>query len=112
MAVNETQFASESDQPVWTPSPVYNMLPSALQTGLQPLVMARRSLSGYTLRSRRKVTSLVMFRSEGEDTLVARNQIAVTSSSSADNAEVPGIRWKFARHGKILHTKTLHHEPC
>ena len=54
-----------------------------------------------------------MFRSESEDTFVAGDEMAVTSSCSVDNAELPGICWKFARHGKILHTKVLrvlHHE--
>ncbi len=108
--MHETEVRSVRDHPGRRPSPVYSMLPNALKTGLQPLALVRRSLSDYSLRSRRRVTSLVMFRSESEDTLVAGDEIATTSSCSADNAEVSGIRWKFARHGKILHTKVLHHE--
>ena len=105
MAINEGGFQLESDQPAQASPPVYNMLPSALQSGLQPLALVRRSLSDYGLRSRRRVTKLGMSCSETGDTLVARDEIAIASSSTADNAEVPGIGWKFARHGKILHGK-------
>lgn len=48
-----------------------------------------------------------MFRSESEDTLVAGDEMADTQASPLDTAEAPGICWKFARHGKILHTPPL-----
>lgn len=99
MAVHEVQSQSERDQPARTPSPVYSLLPSTLQSRLQPL------LRDYRLRSRSGVTSLVMLRSETEGTLVAGDEMAVASSYSAESTEVPGICWRFVRHGKILHTK-------
>ena len=111
MAVNDGVLQLESNQSAQIFSPVYNMLPNALQSGLQPLALVRRSLSGYSHRSRRRVTSLGMFRGDSQDTLVARNELTVASSSSVDNAEVSGICWKFARHGKILHLDSLHQYP-
>lgn len=99
MVVHETQFQSERDQPVRTPSLVYSFLPSALQSRLQPLALVRRGLSDYSLRSRKRVTSLVMFRSENEDTMVAGDEIAVASTGSVESTEVPGICWRFAPHG-------------
>ena len=48
-----------------------------------------------------------MYRQESEDTEVVRDEMAVASSRPPDSAEVSGICWKFARHGKFLH-KTLH----
>ena len=108
MAVNDGVLQLESDQSAQTSSLVYSMLPYALQSGLQPLALVRRSLSGYGHKSRRRVTSLGVFRSDSQDTLVARDQITVASSSSIDNAEASGICWKFARHGKILHLESLH----
>lgn len=86
------------------------MFPRALKTGLQPFALVRRSLSDYSLRSRRRVTSPVMFRSEIDGTLVVGDEMAVPGSCLAENTEVPGICWKFARHGEILHTMVLHHE--
>ena len=106
-AVNETELQSNQGQTTRTASPVFNMLPSALQTGLQLLALVRRSLSAYSYASWRRANCLFVFRSESEDTLIAANDMAVTSSCSA---EVPGIYWKFARHGKVLHLKTFHHE--
>ena len=100
MAVNDGVLRLESDQSTQTSSPVYSMLPNALQSGLQPLALVRRSLSGYGYKSRRRVTSLGLFRSDSQDTLVARDEITVASSSPANNAEISGISWKFARHGK------------
>ena len=108
MAVNDEVLQLESDQPAQISSPVYSMLPNALQSGLQPLALVRRSLSGYGHKSRRRVTSLGIFRSNSQDTLVARDEMTVASSSPADNAEVSGICWKFARHGNILHLDSLH----
>lgn len=105
MVVHETQSQSKSNHTTRTALPLYSMLPSALQTGLHPLASVGRSLSDYSHRSRRRVTSLVMSRSESEDTLMAGDEMAVASSCSVDSAEVSGICWKFARHGKILHTK-------
>ena len=115
MAVNDGVLQLESNQSAQTSSPVYSpvysILPSALQSGLQPLALVRRSLSGYSHRSRRRVTSLGMFRSDSQDSLVARDELTVASSSSVGNAEVSGICWKFARHGKILHLDSLHQYP-
>lgn len=108
MAVNDGVLQLESDQSAQTSSPMYSMLPTALQSGLQPLALVRRSLSGYGHKSRRRVTSLGIFRSDSQDTIVARDEITVASSNSVDNAEVSGICWKFARHGKILHLEPLH----
>ena len=108
MAVNDGVLQLGSNQPAQTSSPVYSMLPNALQSGLQPLALVRRSLSGYGHRSRNRVTSLGIFRSDNQDALVARDEITVASSSPADNAEVSGICWKFARHGKILHLDSHH----
>lgn len=75
------------------------MLPSVLQSSLQPLVLVRRSLTDYGLRSRRRVTSLDTYRSESEHTQVVPDKMAVAGECTADSAEVPGISWKFARHG-------------
>ena len=44
-----------------------------------------------------------MYRQESEDTEVVRDEMAVVSSRPPDSAEVSGICWKFARHGKFLH---------
>ena len=49
-----------------------------------------------------------MFRSESEDTLVAGEEMVVATLNSADCAEVSGICWKYAHHGRILHTETLY----
>lgn len=112
MTVHEAYLQSERGQPAWTSSPVYSLLPSALQIKLQPLDLVRRSLSHYSLRSPTRVTSLVMVRRESEDTLAARDEPVDGRSCSVDSEEieVPGICWKFARHGKALHTEALHHE--
>ena len=104
MALNDGVLQLNSGQSAQTSSPVYSMLPHALQSGLQPLALVRRSLSG----SRRRVTSLGIFRSDSQDTLVARDEMTLASSSSVDNIEVSGICWKFARHGKILHLDSFH----
>ena len=108
MAVNDRVLEIQSDQSSQTLSPVYNMLPNALQNGLQPLALVRRSLTGYGHKSRRRVTSLGMLRSDSQEALVARDEMTVAKSSPIDNAEVSGICWKFARHGKILHLDSLH----
>ena len=108
MAVNDGVLQLESNQSAQTSSPVYSMLPHALQSGLQPLALVRRSLSGYGHKSRRRVTSLGIFRNDNQDTLLARDEMTVASSSSVDNVEVSGICWKFARHGKILHLDSFH----
>ena len=105
MAVHEAQSQSERDQPARTPSPVYRLLSSALQSKLQPLTLVRKGLRDYSLRSRSRVTSLVMIRSQSEGTLVAGDEMAVASSYSAEDTESPGICWRFIPHGKILHTK-------
>ena len=102
------QSQPERDQPVRTPSAAYSMLPGVLQIGLQPLALVRKTVSDYSLRSRKRVTSLAIFRSESEDTLMAGEELVVATSDSADCAEVSGICWKFAHHGRILHTETIH----
>lgn len=84
------------------------MFPSALQIGLLPLALVGRSLSDYGFKSRRKVARPAMFRSDSEDAIVAKDEVAIPSSSAAENAEVPGICWKVARHGEILSTETFH----
>ena len=81
------------------------MLPNALQTGLRPLVMVRRSISACSRRSRRRVIGLVKSRSEEEDKALTRDDTSVASSRST-----PGICWKRAHHGKIRHTEVSHHE--
>lgn len=112
MNVHEAGLQSEKGQPARTSSPVYNFLPSAFQIRLQPLDLVRRSLSHYSLRSPTRIASLVMVRRESEDTLTARDEPVVGRSCLVDSEEieVPGICWKFARHGKALHTEDLHHE--
>ena len=116
MAGNEAEMQSEVVQPVQPPSPVFSMLPIALQIGLHPFALVRRGLSNYSLRSRNNVTSLVMFGDESEeveeteDATPAEDETVVSGVCSPDSAEVPGICWKFARHGKILPTETIRHE--
>ena len=112
MAVPGAVFQSEESQPAPPPSLVYSMLPGALQTRLQPLALVRRSLSGYTIRSRKSVTSLFVLRSESDDTSVVRNDSGVTSSCLPNSTEVQGVCWKSARHGKILRPRTLRQEFC
>lgn len=107
-AINEMEFQSEEKRPVRTHSPVFNVLLIALQNRLQPLALVRRRLSDYSLGSRRKVTSQVMPCSEEKDTLENGDEMAVVKPCSPDSAEVPGICWKFAHHGQILHTESLH----
>ena len=107
MALHEAQLQPEYGQtprPAW---PVFRLLPSALQNGLQPLALVRRSLSSYSLRSRRRVTSLAMCRIKREDAQVVEVEEPITSPREMDNAEMSGIRWKFARHGRILHIEVL-----
>ena len=77
------------------------MIPYALQTGLRPLVLVRRSISAYSRRSRRRAIALVMSRSEWEDKAVTRDDTSVASSSSTS-----GICWKRAHHGEIRPTDT------
>lgn len=95
---------------LWTSTLIYRMFPSALQTGLHPLALVMRSLSDYGLVSRRNVARLAMFRSDSEDKTVAKDEVAVACSSSSptENEEVPGICWRFARHGEILPTETFY----
>ena len=103
MAGHGTQCQPEDACSTRRFSPVFRILSSALKTRLQPLGLVRRSLSEYSLRSRRKVTSLVMYRQESEDTEVVRDEIAVASSHPVDSRESSGVSWKFARHGKLLY---------
>ena len=81
---------------------VYEMIPYALQTGLRPLVLVRRSINACSRRSRRRVIGLVMSRSEGEDKAVTRDDVSLASSSST-----PGICWKRAYHGEIRHLENF-----
>lgn len=108
MAVNDGVIQLESSQSAQASSPVYNMLPNALQSRLQPLALVRRRLSGYGPKSRGRVTSLSMFRSDSQEALVTRDEMTVARSSPVDNAEISGICWKFARHGKVLHPDARH----
>lgn len=106
MAGHGTQCRSEDSYTTRTSSPVFKILPSALKARLQPLALVRRNLGGYSLGSRRRVTSLVMYQQESRDTEVLRDDSAVASSRLADSAETLGVSWKFARHGKLLHKDT------
>ena len=107
MVIDESGLRSEKHQSTQASSPIYSMFPSALQVGLLPLALFGRSLSDYGFKSRRKVAGPAMFRSDSEDAIVAKDEVAMASSSPVENAEVPGVCWKFARHGEILSTETF-----
>lgn len=87
---------------------MYSIFPSPLQVGLLPIALVGKSLCDYSLMSRRRVARLAMFRSDSDDTIVAKDEVAVLNSSPAEDTEVSGICWKFARHGKILLPEVFH----
>lgn len=103
MAGQRIRCQSEDTNTIRTSFPVFEILPDVLQAGLQPLVVVRQRLSDYSLRSRRRVSSLVMYRWGSEDADILRADIAANPSGPIDSSEASGICWKFAHHGTILH---------
>ena len=80
-------------------SQIYTMLPTALQSRLRPLAFVRRSISLYSLQSRRRGSLSVHRPSESENAEIIRNEMELSSLDSAEGADARG---KFTRHGQIL----------
>jgi len=92
----QTQMEPKAAQQVRQSSQIYTMLQGVLQARIAPLVSLRRSISDYSLGSRRQVTTLVMHgHSESE------NLELVQKKSSQIPLDRKDMEKRYARHGKI-----------